>query len=191
MLYSPDVRAVLCVIIIWVAFGCVSGAAAETAPATAETAGGDTPSAVVTPWFGNGVPVQRRLRELFGTAEYDVAVAADRFTDYSLAEALITVAARGRRVRVVVGGDRANVLVGKAMGDYLKAGGVEVAYARAPAAPLLDRFVVIDERIVMAGSYPFTEDGAASPLTDVVVIDDITVAKQYLTFFDYIWNLAK
>ncbi len=162
--------------------------AAEVAAPTAGTAA--PAPAVITPWFGNGASVQHQLRELFGTAEHDVVVAVDRFTDYSLADALIAVAGRGRRVRVVVDGDRKNVLIGKALGDHLKAGGVEVAYDRSPAN-LYDRFVVIDDHLVVVGSYPFIDDGASSPMTDVVVIDDKDIAARYLRFFDYIWNLAK
>ncbi len=56
---------------------------------------------------------------------------------------------------------------------------------------LYDRFLVLDERIVIVGSYPFIEDAPASPMTDVVVIDDAELAAQYVEFFDFIWNLTK
>jgi phosphatidylserine/phosphatidylglycerophosphate/cardiolipin synthase-like enzyme len=141
-------------------------------------------------WFGQDVSVRDKLRVIIGEAEHDVAVAMDRFTDYSMADALIFAAKRGRRVRVVVDGDRRNLLVGQALGDYLKGGGVEVMYDRSHFN-LYDRFLVLDERIVVVGSYPFIEDAPPSPMTDVVVIDDADLARQYLEFFNFIWNLTK
>ena len=141
-------------------------------------------------WFGQAVAVRDKYREIIRSAEYDVAVAMDRFTDYSMADALIFAAKRGRRVRVVVDGDKRNLLVGQALGDYLKSGGVEVMYDRSQFN-LYDRFLILDERIVVVGSYPFIEDAPPSPMTDVVVIDDADLAGRYLEFFNFIWNLTK
>jgi phosphatidylserine/phosphatidylglycerophosphate/cardiolipin synthase-like enzyme len=114
----------------------------------------------------------------------------DRFTDYDLADALIDASKRGRRVRVIMDGDKRNLLMGKAVGDHLKAGGVEVMYDRSQSN-LYDRFLVLDEHTVIVGSYPFIEDAPSSPMTDLVVIDDAELAKQYLEFYDFVWNLTK
>jgi phosphatidylserine/phosphatidylglycerophosphate/cardiolipin synthase-like enzyme len=141
-------------------------------------------------WFGQAVAVRDKYREIIRSAEYDVAVAMDRFTDYTMADALIDAAKRGRRVRVIVDGDKRNLLKGKALGDHLKSGGVEVMYDRSQSN-LYDRFVVIDDHTVVVGSYPFIEDAPSSPMTDAVVIEDKDVAKQYLEFFDFAWNLTK
>jgi phosphatidylserine/phosphatidylglycerophosphate/cardiolipin synthase-like enzyme len=146
--------------------------------------------AAIEAWFGQAVSVRDKLRVIIGEAEYDVVVAMDRFTDYSMADALIFAAKRGRRVRVIVDGDKRNLLTGKALGDHLVGGGVEVMYDRSQSN-LYDRFLVLDERIVIVGSYPFIEDAPSSPLTDVVVIEDAKLAAQYLEFFDFIWNLTK
>jgi kynureninase len=82
--------------------------------------------ATIEAWFGQDVSVRDRLRVIIGEAENDVVVAMDRFTDYNLADALIYAAKRGRRVRVIIDGDKRNLLMGKALGDHLKSGGVEV-----------------------------------------------------------------
>jgi phosphatidylserine/phosphatidylglycerophosphate/cardiolipin synthase-like enzyme len=147
-------------------------------------------AAEVEAWFGQAVAVRDKYRELIRSADYDVVVAMDRFTDYTLADALIDAARRGRRVRVIVDGDKRNLLKGKALGDHLKSGGVEVMYDRSQSN-LYDRFVVIDDHTVVVGSYPFIEDAPSSPMTDAVVIEDKDVAKEYLEFFDFIWNLTK
>jgi len=141
-------------------------------------------------WFGQAVAVRDQYRDIIRSAEYDVTVAMDRFTDYSMADALIDAAQRGRRVRVIVDGDKRNLLKGKALGDHLKSGGVEVMYDRSQSN-LYDRFVVIDDHTVVVGSYPFIDDAPSSPLTDAVVIRDEEVAKEYLEFFDFAWNLTK
>ncbi len=141
-------------------------------------------------WFGEDVSVRDKLRGVIREAEYDVVLAMDRFTDYSLADELIFAVKRGRRVRVIIDGDKRNLLMGKALGDHLKSGGVEVMYDRSQNN-LYDRFMVLDERVVVVGSYPFIEDAPSSPMTDLVMIDDADLAKQYLEFFDFIWNLTK
>jgi len=147
-------------------------------------------AAGVDVWLGNEVSLRNRLRLAFGEAKEEIVVVADRFTDYSLADALVVAARRGRRVRVVVAGDRRDATKNKALGDHLAGGGVEVFYDRGDA-DLYDRFIVIDDHIVIVGSYPFIEEAASSPMTDVVVIDDAGVAAQYLAFFDFIRNAAK
>ncbi len=146
--------------------------------------------AEIEAWFGQAVSVRDKLRGVIRAAEYDVVVAMDRFTDYTLADELIFAAKRGRRVRVVIDGDKRNLLMGKALGDHLAGGGVEVMYDRSESN-LYDRFLVLDERVVVVGSYPFIEDAPSSPMTDAVVIDDADLAKQYMEFFDFIWNLTK
>jgi phosphatidylserine/phosphatidylglycerophosphate/cardiolipin synthase-like enzyme len=107
-----------------------------------------------------------------------------------MADALIDAARRGRRVRVIVDGDKRNLLKGKALGDHLKGGGVEVMYDRSQSN-LYDRFVIVDDHTVVVGSYPFIEDAPSSPMTDAVAIEDKDVAKEYLEFFDFAWNLTK
>jgi phosphatidylserine/phosphatidylglycerophosphate/cardiolipin synthase-like enzyme len=144
----------------------------------------------IEPWFGQDVSVRDKMRAVIRGAEYDVVVAMDRFTDYALADELIFAVKRGRRVRVIIDGDKRNLLMGKALGDHLKGGGVEVMYDRSESN-LYDRFLVLDEHIVVVGSYPFIEDAPSSPMTDAVVVDDAALAKQYLEFFDFIWNLTK
>lgn len=141
-------------------------------------------------WFGQDVAVRNKFREAILNADYEIVVATDRFTDYALADALIDAARRGRDVRVIVDGDKRNLLLGKALGDHLAAGGVEVQYDRSQSN-LYDRFVVIDEELVLVGSYPFIEDAPSSPMTDAVAIRDAELAKQYLEFFNFIWNLTK
>lgn len=148
------------------------------------------PSSLVRPLFGSATAVRNEVRLLIGSAEEEVRVAMDRFTDYALADALVTAARRGRRVRVVVGADQRDAVVGKALGDHLRAGGVEVVYLRRENN-LYDRFVIIDERLVVVGSYPFVEDAATSPFADVVVIEGAEVVAEYGSYFDFLWNAAK
>ncbi|UCE28022.1 MAG: hypothetical protein JSW52_04515 [Candidatus Coatesbacteria bacterium] len=123
-------------------------------------------------------------------AEYEVKVAMDRFTDYTLVEALIYAAKYGKEVYVIVDGDRKNLLKGASISDYLRDGGVEVMLDRSNFR-LYDRFAIIDEKMVIVGGYPFEDDAGASPMTDLVIIEDADVAAAYLEHFDYLWTLTK
>ncbi len=140
---------------------------------------------------GDAAAVRDEVRLVIGAAENDVVCAMDRFDDYSLADALVTAAKRGRRVRVVLDGEQgpANKVVGVSMANYLEGGGCEVAVNRG-AHRLFSRFVVVDGTTVVV-SYPFLADAAASPLADAAVLTDDAAAKTYAAFFEYIWTQAR
>lgn len=155
----------------------------------ASTAGGAR--ADVRVLTGNAAVVRDEVRLVIGAAENDVVCAMDRFDDYSMADALITAAKRGRRVRVVLDGEPgpANKVIGVSMAAYLEGGGCEVAVNRG-VHRLFSRFVVVDAKAVVV-SYPFLADAAASPLADAVVLEDEAAAQTYAAFFEYIWSQAK
>jgi cardiolipin hydrolase len=140
--------------------------------------------------FGSEGSVRNVYIDAINDAEYEIKVAMDYFTDYKLAQALINAAKYGREVYVIVDGDRENLLKGAAIGNYLRDGGVEVAVNRSDFR-LFDRFIIIDGKKVIIGSYPFVEDAGDSPMNDAAVISDTVIAAAYAEHFDYIWNLTK
>ena len=140
--------------------------------------------------FGSEGSVRNVYVDAINGAEYEIKVAMDYFTDYTLAQALINAAKYGREVYVIIDGDRENLLKGAAIGNYLRDGGVEVTVNRSDFQ-LFDRFIIIDEKKVIVGSYPFVEDASASPMNDAVVIYDAVIVAEYAEHFNYIWNLTK
>jgi cardiolipin hydrolase len=140
--------------------------------------------------FGSEGSVRNVYVNAINGAEYEIKVAMDYFTDYTLAQALINAAKYGREVYVIVDGDRENLLKGAAIGNYLRDGGIGVAVNRSDFR-LFDRFMIIDGKKVIVGSYPFVEDAGDSPMNDVIVISDVAIAAAYAEHFDYIWNLTK
>jgi phosphatidylserine/phosphatidylglycerophosphate/cardiolipin synthase-like enzyme len=103
---------------------------------------------------------------------------------------LTLLARRGRRVRVVVGADPQDDEGGRAIVTYLERAGVEVLIGQM-GRPLYSRFMVIDKKAVLVGSYPFVDGASSSPLADMVRIDDAALAARYLAFFDYIWTAQR
>jgi phospholipase D len=154
------------------------------------SAGATYAAAGMEPHFGSEGSIRNIYVDAFYGAEYEIKLAMDYFTDYSMAEALIYAAKYGREVYVIVEGDRKNPLKGIAISDHLRDAGVEVALNRTEFA-LFDRFAIIDESIVIIGGYPFVEEAGSSPMNDVIVINDPDIAAMYADHFDYIWNLAK
>lgn len=148
------------------------------------------PVPTVTPFLGNDVIVVNKIRLALGDAEEEVAFATDRFTDYSVADTLTLLVRRGRRVRVVIGADPQDSERGRAIVTYLERAGVEVLVGDM-GKPLYSRFMVIDKKAVIVGSYPFVDGAASSPFADVVRIDDAALAARYLAFFDYIWTAQR
>jgi len=144
----------------------------------------------VETYFGSEGSVRDFYADAIYGAEYEVKVAMDRFTDYALAEALIYAAKYGREVYVIIDGDRNNLLKGASISDQLRDGGVEVMLDKSDFR-LFDRFTIIDGTTVIVGGYPFEDDAGASPMADLVVIEDPDVAAAYLEHFDYLWTLTK
>jgi phosphatidylserine/phosphatidylglycerophosphate/cardiolipin synthase-like enzyme len=144
-------------------------------------------SGLVTACFSRVEQCDVLLIELINRTNKSVYVAVYSFTRDSLAAALISAKERGVEVRVVIERDRAY----DRGSEYsrLKSAGVDV---RLDGNPLLmhHKFMVVDEDIVVTGSYNWTT--AAEEMNDenLVIIVDQYVAMWFKLEFERVWQTA-
>jgi phosphatidylserine/phosphatidylglycerophosphate/cardiolipin synthase-like enzyme len=127
------------------------------------------------------------LISLINRANRSVYVAVYSFTRDSLATALISAKERGVEVRVVIERERAY----EQGSEYprLKSAGVDVRLDGNPNS-MHHKFMVIDEYIVVTGSYNWSSAAEDRNDENIVVILDRDVAQRFVQEFERIWQTA-
>ncbi len=156
-------------------------------------AGGTTPHLVV-----NGVPVENyfapedgvgaKIAEKLEKATSSVYFMAFSFTDDRMGKALRERAREGVLVRGVFETTGSQTKYSE-FGALLKAG-IDV---RQDGNPYLmhHKVFIIDEKIVITGSFNFSASADESNDENVVIIEDPTIAKAFLTEFQRVYSAAK
>jgi phosphatidylserine/phosphatidylglycerophosphate/cardiolipin synthase-like enzyme len=147
---------------------------------------------------GDKRELEARVEESLGGASKEIRVAMFQFTSTRLADALARRAKAGVRVRVLL--DAAQIRVMKERRGKLEVldrlAGVEVRYVT-PRDPNPDdeekprfhhKFCVLDEGVVITGSYNWTVSADRYSCEDLLVLPDAGIAKEYARRFDRIWK---
>lgn len=128
-----------------------------------------------------------KIAEILSSAKRYVYVAVYSFTSDLLADYLIELKNRGIRIRVVVEEQQVNVKGSEY--EKLKRAGVDVKVDGNPDL-MHHKFAVIDDEIVITGSYNWTAGAEDKNDENIVVIRDGEVAELYRNEFDRIWSEA-
>lgn len=110
-------------------------------------------------------------------AKLSIRVQAYSFTAQDIADALIR--ARQRGVDVIVILDRSQRRERYSMIDEMKSGGILV-YIDDCCAIAHNKVMIIDEKIVVTGSYNFTKSAEVRNAENMLIIEDRTLAARYL-----------
>jgi len=108
------------------------------------------------------------------------------FTNSRIAWALVKAYERGVRVRVLLDGQQASDKYSK--GTFLSKRGIFVVYDRMPGL-MHNKFCIIDDKIVITGSYNWTATAEEKNEENLLVIHDYNVAKVYKERFNYLLKL--
>jgi phosphatidylserine/phosphatidylglycerophosphate/cardiolipin synthase-like enzyme len=155
----------------------------------------NTPHPVIT--LSNGVRIEtyfspsdgarEHLLEYLNNAKQSVTMLAFSFTDDATGQALIDLHKRGVSVQVVM--ETRNVEgTGSQFAD-LEAAGVPIL-RDANCYTAHNKIIVIDEKIVITGSYNFTNRAENVNDENLVIISDPTLAKLYTAEFDRLYDQA-
>ncbi len=122
------------------------------------------------------------------SAKKSIRVAAYAFTRSRIAAALVGARYRGVDVRVKVDARQAQYSLAVKQLDYMARKGVSVAriVMEGEYAAMHNKFVVIDEQFVIAGSYNFTTTAGVANWENIVWIDSPEIAARYLQAWDAI-----
>ena len=117
-------------------------------------------------------------------ARTSVHVLMFTFTLQQLADALIEAKNRGVDVRVVL---ERNQDANEAVRSRLLAAGVEVRMDNNEAL-MHDKIAILDSKVVLTGSFNWTESANNSNNENLLVISDLILAQSYEAQFEAIWN---
>jgi cardiolipin hydrolase len=137
----------------------------------------------------NGGARQRLVRAIEGS-QRSIDIAVYNFTASELAEALYAAKARGVRIRVLVDRERAEAGASGIRG--LRLNGVAVRSLGVPEQSLMHhKFAVFDERLVVTGSYNWTNSAERANYENLVVLEAPEVVRRFQQEFHRLWREAR
>ncbi len=137
--------------------------------------------------FSEPMNCRTMLETFIYMAEKRVLVAVYSFTDDRLADALIAVHNRGIEVKVLLEAETAGIKGSEY--ERLKNAGVDVRLDGNPGL-MHHKFMVVDDVIVVTGSYNWSRAAEESNDENVVAILSEDVAKLFADEFERMWALS-
>lgn len=128
------------------------------------------------------------LLRAISAATGTVRVAAYAFTRTRIAAALVEAHQRGADVRVKIDAKQAEYPSAQRVIQYLKDRGIPVTLilVQGDYAAMHNKFVVVDQRYVAAGSYNFTTTAGSANWENLLLVDSPAIAAQYEKAWDAI-----
>jgi len=118
-------------------------------------------------------------------AHRSIDVAMYEFTSREIAMALVK--AKERDVKVRLSLDPGQIKDHFSKGRYLLFKGLNVKFHMGPGI-MHDKFAVIDDRVVMTGSYNWTGSADKKNAENLLIINDKDTARQYSKEFKHLWS---
>ena len=118
-------------------------------------------------------------------ARKTIDIAMYYFTDRDLANAVIDAHDRGVRVRIYLDKDQKEAKYSKSR--YLIKYGIPIRYSSNPYI-MHHKFSVIDNTVVVTGSYNWTASAGKRNNENLLVIHDAKMAQEYSAEFNRLWN---
>ncbi|MBC7332225.1 MAG: phospholipase D family protein [Synergistetes bacterium] len=129
---------------------------------------------------------ENRIVELIDAAQSSIDIAMYTFTNSKIARALVKAHERGVKIRVLLDGQERQNRYSK--GVFLEKRGIFVAYDRMPGL-MHNKFCIIDDSIVITGSYNWTATAEEKNEENLLVIHDVDIAKTYKNRFEYLLKI--
>jgi len=132
--------------------------------------------------------IEQELVELLDSATQTLDIAMYYFTDDDLGEAVIRAHRRGVKIRVLLDESQ----VGASGGEYQKliAEGIPVAIENTSGL-MHHKFVIIDGKITVTGSYNWTASADDRNFENIVIIFCPEIAQAYAQEFEKLWERFK
>jgi phosphatidylserine/phosphatidylglycerophosphate/cardiolipin synthase-like enzyme len=137
-------------------------------------------------YFSPEDAVAKRIVELVNGAQESIYFMAYSFTSNDIGDAIRQRAANGLTVAGVMDDEQINYNQGTEY-DPFKQAGLDVRRDGSPGL-MHHKVIIIDEKIVISGSYNFTASAEEYNDENVVIIYNPDVAAQYLTEFRRVYN---
>lgn len=141
-------------------------------------------------YFSPNGGIRQRLLRAIEESRKSIDIAVYNFTASQLAEALYAAKARGVRVRVLTDRERADTGGSGVRG--LRLNGITVRALGVPEQSLMHhKFAVFDERLVVTGSYNWTNSAEHANYENIILLDDPGVVNRFRQEFLRLWREAR
>lgn len=141
-------------------------------------------------YFSPNGGIRQRLVRAIQESGRTIDIAVYNFTAFELADALYAAEARGVRIRVLVDREKADA-AGSALRG-LRRHGVPIRSLGVPEQSLMHhKFAVFDERLVITGSYNWTNSAELANYENLVVLDEPEVVRRFQQEFQRLWRAAR
>ena len=134
----------------------------------------------------DGARAVKRITELIDRADNYVYLASFLITQKEIVDALISAARRGLDVRVVT--DTDSMTEYQSIINNLEDNGVKVVFDKRMGDYMHDKFIVIDDRIVVTGSTNYRDRSFYHNTNDMIIIHSRGVAENYRDEFLEMFN---
>ena len=126
--------------------------------------------------------IENQLEDYIKTAEKSIYIAVAWFTNENLFEMLVDLIRRGIIVELVLNNDHINNRKeGLDFNEFIELGGN--FYFADNSRLMHHKFIIIDERIAVTGSYNWTYNAEFRNNENIISTDDLNVIKQFLDEF--------
>jgi phosphatidylserine/phosphatidylglycerophosphate/cardiolipin synthase-like enzyme len=130
----------------------------------------------------------KELTRLIKAAKADIAVAAYAFSSKYLGNALSAALKRGVKIRIILDGENAQKAY--SIDEWLTAAGIEVRFIEVKGDSLHHKFMIIDGKILMTGSYNFTNESEFRNHEAAIFTNNKPLIQSFAAEFDRLWSLA-
>lgn len=160
-----------------VALCALNAAPVAAQPAAEPNVADAVPVARIRVYFTPGNTVETAIAEVIAGSRQRILVQAYSFTNPLIVQALSE--ARSRGVDVVVILDKSNRTQKYSAADFTAHSGIETLID-ARHAIAHNKVMIIDDQIVITGSYNFTRAAEKSNAENLVIIESVPIAEKYL-----------
>jgi len=128
----------------------------------------------------------RELARLIKGAKKEIAVAAYAFSSKYLGQALAGVLKRGVKIRVLLDGDNARKAY--SLDEWLAGEGIEVRLAEIQRGSLHHKFMLIDAKLLITGSYNFTNESEFRNHEAAIFTNNKGLVQSFAAEFERLWS---
>jgi len=130
--------------------------------------------------------MSKELARLIKAAKKEIAVAAYAFSSKYLGQALSAALKRGVKIRVILDGD--NARKSYSIDEWLGGEGIEIRLAEIKRGSLHHKFMLIDAKLLITGSYNFTNESEFRNHEAAIFTNNKALIQSFAAEFDHLWS---
>ena len=130
----------------------------------------------------------KELARMIKAAKKEIVVAAYAFSSKYLGTALSDAIKRSVKVRIILDGENARKAY--SIDEWLAGEGIDVRFIEVAGGSMHHKFILIDGKLLMTGSYNFTNESEFRNHEAAIFTNNKVLIQSFATEFERLWNLA-